>query len=198
MVISDSHRFIFLAVPKAGSSSIEAALAPYTSELTSQFNKHATVLKLKRDLPPEIWNGYFKFAFVRNPYDRIESWYYYRQRRALADPNHPHHDLYTGDKTFAEFAQWFPRHDMIFKQTDFIAPHGGGLLVDQVYRFENLHNEFSNLCSRLLLPPLVLPKIRASERQAKEQSIWNAASRRIVNEYFAEDFAMFDYPVMEA
>ena len=196
MVISDSHRFIFLAVPKTGSSSIEAAFELYTSPLTRQFNKHATARTLMRDLPGEIWRDYFKFAFVRNPYDRIESWYYYRQREELADPAHPRHNLYTGDRAFAEFVDWFPRHDLIFKQTDFIAPLGGGLLIDRVCRFENLQADFASVCEQLRLPVPELGRLRMSTGRAETN--WTVATRRIVNDYFAEDFSLFNYPVLES
>ncbi|MEH6583062.1 MAG: sulfotransferase family 2 domain-containing protein [Halioglobus sp.] len=194
MVISESHRFIFIAVPKTGSSSVETALESYTSKLTREFNKHATCRRLIRDLPPQMWESYFKFAFVRNPYDRIESWYFYRKRPELSDPKHPRHKMYTGDKTFEEFVHWFPKNTMMLLQVGFLAPLGE-LLVDHVGRFETLEEDFALICQKLNLPEIALPKIRPSQREPASD-IWTPASRRIINDYFAKDFAFFDYPII--
>ncbi len=196
MIISKSHRFIFVAVPKTGTSSIENALQSYSAKITRRFNKHATSRKLIRDLPEGMWDDYYKFAFVRNPYDRIESWYFYRKRKELASVDHPRHKMYTGDKTFEEFVQWFPKNTMMLNQVDFIAPHGGGLLIDHFGRFETLHADFAAICRRLDLPEIELPQVRASERDGASK-LWTPESRRIINDYCADDFAFFDYQVID-
>ena len=197
VVISKTHKFIFVAVPKTGSSSTEEALAPYQSNLTNQFNRHATCLKLQRDLPAEIWQNYFKFAFVRDPYDRMLSWYFYRKRKQLEDPSYPRHYLYTGNISFDEFVETFSEKELMFKQVDFIAPHGGGLLVDAVGRFENLQEDFSSMCDQLDLPKIHLPTIRSSKKPVADlQGLWTSESRGIVNEYFREDFQFFGYRIL--
>jgi hypothetical protein len=198
LILSDSHRFIFVAVPKTGSSSVEEALQTVRSPTTDQFNRHATCLKLERDLPKAVWENYFKFAFVRDPYDRMLSWYFYRQREQLRDPSHPRHHLYTGDWTFAEFIERFADDELMLKQVDFIAPHQGGLLVDYVGRYERLQPDFELVCDRLGLPLVELPRVRASARpEGGTAALWTGKSRGIVNDYFREDFEFFGYPVIE-
>jgi len=197
MLISQSHQFIFLAVPKTGTSSIENALKPYRAAITSDFNKHATCSKLQRDLPAEMWAGYFKFAFVRNPYDLMQSWYFYRQRKALANPQHPRHHLYTGDLSFEEFIQGFAKNELMLRQVDFIAPHGKGLQVDTVGKFESLDRDFASICSGLNLSVEPLTKVRSSNNNADAKGLWSRASRKVVNDYFLEDFSTFDYEIIE-
>jgi len=198
VVISDTHRFIFVAVPKTGSSSTEEALTPYGSDLTHQFNRHATCLKLQRDLPEDIWRDYFKFAFVRDPYDRMLSWYFYRKRDQLKDPAFSAHRLYTGNMSFDEFVEGFAERELMFRQVDFIAPHGGGLLVDTVGRFENLRSDFSDICARLGLPNIGLPTVRASRKPGTDpEALWTPATLGIVNAYFREDFEFFGYPMRD-
>lgn len=197
MIISKSHRFIFIAVPKTGTSSVETALQKYAAEkMTRRFNKHATTRKLMRDLPEEMWNNFFKFAFVRNPYDRIESWYFYRKRSELANVNHPRHKMYTGDKTFEEFVQWFPKNTMMLNQVDFIAPKDDGLLVNAYGRYETLEADFAKFCGRLDIPEIELPQVRVSQRD-QSSDIWTPESRRIINDYCGPDFVFFDYAVID-
>lgn len=198
MLISKSHQFIFLAVPKTASSSIEHALAEFRSPLTGCFNKHATCTKLSRDLPPEIWDSYFKFAVVRNPYDTLQSWYFYRQREDLANPKHPRHNLYTGNISFDEFVETFSQKHIMLNQIYWTAPPalGGENQLDFVCRYENLAADFGEVCRRLDIPCPTLPTIRSSSNDASAKNLWNRHSRRLANDYFKEDFEHFDYEVL--
>jgi hypothetical protein len=198
MLISESHQFIFLAVPKTGSSSIEKALAPYRATLTDEFKKHATCSKLKRELPTGIWESYFKFAFVRNPYDFMQSWYFYRQRDELADPKHPRHHLYTGDTSFEEFITTFARKEWLLPQVEWVAPAAMELQVqlDYVGRYETFEDDFRQICRRLAIPYPTLPRLRRSRNDAGASKLWNSRTRAVVNDYFWQDFKAFGYEVL--
>ena len=101
MLISDSHRFIFVHVRKAAGSSIRDTLEPLSlvkptdswSKVRSRFlriekdyhryafRQHDDINVAKRLMPPELFESYFKFAFVRNPWDRLVSEYEFIRRR---------------------------------------------------------------------------------------------------------------------
>ncbi|MGI9294129.1 MAG: sulfotransferase family 2 domain-containing protein, partial [Pseudomonadales bacterium] len=108
MIISDDPSFIFIAVPKTGSCSIEEALKSLMNlELKRKFHKHVTGRRLQRELPAERWEKSYKFAFVREPYAWMYSWYRFRQRDALKDPSSEYHRRYTGNISFNEFVRTF-------------------------------------------------------------------------------------------
>ena len=91
MIVSHRHRFIFFAVPRTGTHAIRTALGPVLGDddwqqqsLTAEvrmpvaalarFNHgHLTLRQVQASLPSTVWRDYFKFAFVRNPYDRFVS-----------------------------------------------------------------------------------------------------------------------------
>ncbi len=199
MVVSESHKFIFLAVPKTGTSSIERALARYRSPLTDRFKKHATCKRVKREIPEALWDESFKFAFVRNPYDRMQSWYFYRQRQELANPEHPRHHLYTGNKTFDQFICSFADRDWMLLQLAWVAPPalGGEVQLDFVGRFESLETDYSYVCERVGVPYQPLPQVRSSRNDHRARSLWTPESRTRVNEYFRGDFELFGYEMLD-
>ncbi len=52
-----------------------------------QFVKnHADAREVKSHIPDEIWNGYFKFCFERNPFDKVISHMDYRYNRGRSYP----------------------------------------------------------------------------------------------------------------
>jgi hypothetical protein len=193
LIISDAPRFIFIAVPKTGTSSIEAALGQYANiHLCKPFNKHVLAMKLKEDIPVERWAGSFKFAFVREPYAWLYSWYRFRQREALKNPGHPKRALYTGDISFDEFAHTFSNRELMLKQSDFITTHSGELLVDSVGHYESLQEDYSRVCERLEVPAQVLPRLNTSSSPGGLGDL-SESGRRNINEYFRQDFELFDY-----
>ena len=92
MIISHKYKFIFFANPKTGSSSIHKALRPYdesqeTLMKLKELNKktpckgreagftHVKPQYIKKVMSQKEWNNYFKFVFVRNPWDWFLSQY---------------------------------------------------------------------------------------------------------------------------
>ena len=111
MLISDSHKFIFIHIRKSAGGSIGKTLRPISiainkdpiSKIKSRFLKietnyqkfafrqHCSILQVKEVIPKAIFNDYFKFAFVRNPYTRLVSEYEFIKRR----PDHGRHKKVT-------------------------------------------------------------------------------------------------------
>lgn len=90
------------------------------------------------------FDAYFKFAFVRNPWDRVVSFYKYSGMDARCDfrtylfkhfPTRRHPDF------------WF-----VAPQYEYLHDHEGRLLVDMVGRFEKLKEDFVMVCRRLGIP----------------------------------------------
>ncbi len=193
MIIARDLSFLFIAVPKTGSSSVEALLEPRADEeLSGRWNKHVLAMKLRDELSPAIWSGAYKFAFVREPYSWMQSWYRYRQRAALKNPAHPHHHRYTGNLSFDEFVAGFRSGELMLRQCDFLTSKEGELLVDHVGRYEHLARDFSRVSDILGIENIPLP-VRNQSPGADSGIAMSPDSRRIIREYFARDFELFDY-----
>ena len=70
-MISHKHKFIFTHIPKTGGTSITRALNPNAGIKN----------KPLKEMPLKDKEDYFKFTFVRNPWDRAVSMFFFRQKR---------------------------------------------------------------------------------------------------------------------
>ena len=78
-MIIDKHKLIFIHIPKNAGTSIESVFLnnEYRNKYpTSRIKRHATIYDIKNKFP-EKYDSYIKFAVVRNPYERMVSWYCY-------------------------------------------------------------------------------------------------------------------------
>ena len=194
MIISKNRSFIFVAVPKTGTCSIDKALESQADlKLKRKFNKHATANKLKRDLPAQDWSKAFKFAFVRDPYAWMQSWYRFRKREPLKHLDHPLHHRYTGDMSLDDFVHGFAKKELMLNQTDFISTVDGQLMVDYVGRYETLQADFEQVCKKLGFASEKLPVLNVSKSSTSMDQPLDQQSINIINEYFDRDFQNFAY-----
>jgi hypothetical protein len=108
--------------------------------------------------------SYFKFSFVRNPWDRIVSEYRYRGYPVKID-----------FKTYLfkhlPSPGWTDTYSHVMPQYDFLHDKTGKLLVDFVGKYESLQAGFDTVCARLGLPPTRLPWVNRSLQRARLTSL---------------------------
>ena len=74
MLKSDSRRFIFVHIQKTGGSSVKQAIRRHVPDARRFLGTHDGAGPGQQELGRR-WNKYFSFAVVRNPWDRLVSWY---------------------------------------------------------------------------------------------------------------------------
>ncbi len=215
MIISRSKKFIFIHIYKTAGSSITDALKPYADVFISdeiikkfigvwgrilgsppkpvsglqhlqRFPKHIDVKTLKARIPEAVFNSYYKFSFVRNPWDMQVSLFHYGKR---AITTHQYR-FYQTFRTFDEYMIWRLKTGQR-SQKSFLTDSEDRIAVDFVGKFENLKADFDNVLKRLDIRT-DLPFINASERKPY-QEYYTPATRDAVGEMFEEDIKQFDY-----
>jgi len=162
-MIDHEHKFVYVRVPKTGSSSVMSTLFPelwpkHVSRDTPGswlYDKsHVPLDMIKDELTSEQYNSYFKFSFVRNPYDRLVSSYFYYNDWFLY---HEKHQPYSCFKHFiyALLEDTISLNDR-FKYT-LQYPYTQG--CDYVGRYESLQSDFDHVCEQLNIPVVALPTI---------------------------------------
>lgn len=200
-VISDSHKFIFIHIWKNAGTTITELLKPYVSPKYAHIDYHSTAPALKKILAKEVFDEYFKFAFVRNPWDWQVSLYEYIRSNGNGE-GHPQYNLLKG-KSFEEYIDWRcqPVEDMrrdwpaetIF-QHEFIFDENEYKLVDFVGRYDRLESDLKVIFSSCLGLHLdnELPCLNSTKRKPYWEYYSETTMQKIAN-YFAKDCELLGY-----
>lgn len=209
MLISCERRFLFIHIDKAAGTSIQRALEPFAeprgdSRLRRrliwlgklsrmrglhrmlEFPEHVTANTVENCLPRDLYSRLFKFAFVRNPWDRLVSRYAY----LLRNENHPRHYFVKCMKGFEDYVEWEISRGKMFQHT-YVCDANGKMIVDFVGRFEQLHEDFAKICERLNIQA-ALPQVNQSSHH-DYRSYYTSALRKRVGEQLQRDVHLFGY-----
>lgn len=195
MVVSDRARCIFIHIQKTGGASIEALLRQHDPNMGSGLHegrRHMFARDVRTIAGPERWHRYFKFAFVRNPWDRLVSWYHMCMQAHA--PNAFSQYVRQHAPTFEAFVM-----DMTagmgkrttYNQLDYVTDEAGAMLVDFIGRYESLDRDFAQVSERLGLP-LELPHLNQSQHR-HYRDYFTDRMRAIVAKRFERDIDYFGY-----
>ena len=165
--------------------------------------KHYTAREWREIYGGKVWNSCFKFSFVRNPWDRLVSWWSLvdNSRNFNAQPPNAFFAYVLERATsFEEFllrcdAEIFDRDGRknIFRnQIDYLAGDADELIVDFVGRFERLQESFNEISIRLGRAPIELPQNNASHHAAYTD-YYTPVTAEIVAKRYARDIEQFGY-----
>jgi chondroitin 4-sulfotransferase 11 len=195
MVISARTRSIFVHIQKTGGVSIETMLRRGDPAIGSSLH-HGRRHLFARDIRPlvasELWDGYFKFAFVRNPWDRLVSWYHMCAQASA--PNAFARHVQQNARTFDEFVTRTTTgiaERTTWNQLDYVTDDDGNAIVDFIGRYERLHEDSRHVGERLGLAA-DLPHANRSAH-AHYRDYYTDETRDIVARRFARDIRHFGY-----
>ena len=177
MIVSHQHKFIFAATPKTGTHSVREALRehlgpedieqvglfvnkrfPYP-ELAQIRHGHLSLAQVRPHLGEDAFQRYFKFAFVRNPFDRFVSYCAFMTRDDDAFAQDP------GQVMRRILFQVRPLHHILFQpQSSMVCDEAGRLLADYIGRVEQMQQSYDHISARLDIPGRTLGKVNESQR----------------------------------
>ena len=232
-MLSHHHKCIFIHIPKNAGQSIEHV---FLTELGLSWENRAPLLLRPNNkpalgpprlahlrasdyvkcmyTPQDMFDAYTKFAFVRNPYSRMVSFYRYLKYNQYVD--------------FPTFVKDYLRQKVLEQDYWFVGPQyeylysedGKTCLVDFVGKFESLQSDFDKVCELMGAPakpvphvndsklvenkPIVSARKRVKDLWAKVtdnqipkyknfEDYYDDDSREIVADIYARDFELFGY-----
>lgn len=205
-MISHRYKCIFVHIPKCGGTSIEnviwpephleadlakGMIEPYRNKYQTGGMQHLFARHIRQEVGDEIFNSYFKFAIVRNPWDRAVSQFIYLKTRRR--------DLrrFLGVTRFVTLKSYLRAiqktvHVHWDEQYKFLVDEHGNQIVDYVGRFEDLDSEFRKIATLIGLQQPSLPHEKKS-RRTHYRDYLNASSRDMVASIYRRDIETFGY-----
>jgi hypothetical protein len=202
-MISFQKRFLFVHIPKTAGNSIQTILHHYSEdEIVAlradqdgierfglrnphyKIKKHSTLAEYRAALGKAQFRDLFKFTCVRNPWDRMVS-YYFGTTQLVESWNRK------------EFRKLILRalsvRDYLQLDKAEVDPFGN---VDYIMRFEGLADDFRAVSARLGIPDAPLPQYNRSNREHYSK-YYDAELRELIRKRFAPEIERFGYAFEE-
>ena len=202
-MISNQKKFAFVHIPRTAGTSIEMQLKKYRDKNESVGHNTSIEIKNSLDCPCQHtcdghntaletknvlgknWDNYYTFTIVRNPWDRaISAYSYILQNDSWAK--------------YPTFKMWITKNRKQFlreiarPQTDWILDENGDILVDHIFKFEDLKNAWKQICDDLNIKHITLETLLPSHHNHYSK-YYTPETVEVIRETYKEEIEMFDY-----
>ena len=226
-MISHKYKFIFIQIPKTACTSVEHILTEYGCGRIRQGKdfwddidfKHITFDDLETRLDTDTLSAYFKFAFVRNPFDWLVSNYHYCRgihvpylKRNIFDKNdakkNPHgnnrdcinfiaknkqkfNSMQISSMEFKEWIHWYV-NNVHGTQFEMIQDLNKKNRMDMIGKMENLQEDFNIICDKIGIPRQQIPHLNETKHKHYTE-YYDNETREMIEEKYAKDIEYFGY-----
>jgi len=198
-MISFQKRFLFVHIPKTAGNSIQSALRDYSEDQlvalrkeqdgierfglrnpNYKIKKHSTLGEYRDALGSEQFRNLHKFTCVRNPWDRMVSYYFTPTQSPETWDRKRFREIISKAVSVADYLRLDPGEEDPFAN------------VDYIMRFENLADDFRTVCETLGISPVTLPRYNRSSREHYSK-YYDEELRGLVRMRFAAEIERFGY-----
>jgi len=187
----DEKKAIFVHIPKAAGTSVALSIF---GELPYHYKAIDYIAFFGR----KTFNNYFKFAFVRNPWDRLYSAYNFlikggwdEKDKAWAEEN------ISQFSDFNDFIRNWLTNENSYKymhfipQFEFICDHQERMLINYLGYFETIEQDFAEICKKLNINA----SLKHTNKSTNQNYIkhYNEDSKEIVAKVYQKDIEKFGY-----
>jgi hypothetical protein len=202
-MISFQKRFLFVHIPKTAGNSIQSVLRDYSEDQLValrkeqdgverfglrnpkyKIKKHSTLIEYRTALGEAEFGSLYKFTCVRNPWDRMVSYYFTPTQKAEAWDRNKFRKIISNAVSVADYLRLNQGKKDPFAN------------VDYIMRFENLAGDFRVVCAALDISPTILPQYNRSNREHYSK-YYDKELRELVRARFAAEIERFGYAFEE-
>ena len=193
----DETQSIFVHIPKAAGVSICLSLYGHLA------GGHTRIADYEVTFPRECFNSYFKFTFVRNPWDRIFSAYHFLKRGGMtAEDRRWSEEILSAVPSFRDFLLgWLDESKLcsivhLVPQIEFMRAYNGKTVpLDFIGLYENIASDFDRVrvmvsgATRLMH----VNRTNADEGKRDYRNQFDAEMIQMVAKLYAEDIRYLRY-----
>lgn len=202
-MISLQKRFLFVHIPKTAGNSIQSVLRDYSEdELVAlrkeqdgierfglrnpnyKVKKHSTLSEYYDALGDEQFRKLYKFTCIRNPWDRMVSYYFTPTQNPETWNRKKFRETISKAVSVADYLRLDSHEADPFAN------------VNCIMRFENLADDFRAVCAGIGISPPALPQYNRSTREHYSK-YYDDELRELVHTRFAAEIERFGYTFEE-
>jgi len=202
-MISLQKHFLFVHIPKTAGNSIQTALRDYSEDQlvalrkeqdgierfglrNPKYNikKHSTLAEYRDALENEQFRSLYKFSCVRNPWDRMVSYYFTPTQSPETWDRKKFRKMISKIVSVADYLRLDQEEEDPFTN------------VDYIMRFENLAEDFRTVCGKVGISAATLPRYNRSNREHYSK-YYDDELRELVRTQFAAEIERFGYTFEE-
>ena len=185
-IYSKKHKFCFIHIEKCAGTSIRDALSKnlkikhfkswfYFGPMKGLGGQKAQ--DYINFLGKEEYEKYFSFAIVRNPFDRLVSWYLYDN---------------FGLNNFDSWIEYFFEKINI-SQLDHLMDENEKLAVKYIGRFEDLQNDFNNITDKIGIKRIILPHKKKFKLKKNYKEFYSKSLKSVVEKHLERELNFLKY-----
>lgn len=228
MIINKSIGFAFIHIPKTAGTSVTHFLAPMNGPFDLEIGgtdfgemvqeafkrrhglrKHSTFAEARKFIfQPSSPREMFVFTFVRNPYSRLASIFYFLRRWENYDAALLHKIRSFSDFTsFAEsgiYTRYKGPDNIFLPQSEWLKFNSTIATEITIYKIEDLQKAICSIRSLLARRAKAtddfltdFPHSNRSQLSDASQLSYSSRALALVNDFYAEDFQAFGYEQLE-
>lgn len=197
LIILENKKLVYLVISKTGNSSIKTTFIE--SNVPDNYSIHRKDWHIVYTLNDDMKN-YYKFTFVRNPFDRLVSCYvskYHEDQKRGMKLRFSHYlfGVIKKDKGFDNFVKNVLRIPTFLADDHFIRQYAlvyknGKSLVDYIGKFENMKEDFEAIKQKFKLSDL--PHFNKSKK-GNWMDYYTLETAKLVYNHYKKDIEIFGY-----
>jgi len=166
-------------------------ISKYRNKYQTGGLQHLLAQQVRQEVGVDVFDEYFKFSFVRNPWDKAVSQFLFMRKI-------PFLRKYIGMSKNAEFKKYLSliqqkKHVQWEPQSAFLENENGEILVDFIGRFENYENDVRSLLLQLQISGIDEIPHRKRASRAHYRDYYDAESEEMVRDIYQQDIVKFNY-----
>ena len=199
-IVDDKRKLVYLIISKNACSSIKGSFINKGIYENQNIHRLMAILGYRKTELTDEQEKYFKFTFVRNPFDRLVSTYENKYHQTLYEYDAFFYNNYLygflkDDRGFDNYVKrvcmipdmllekhLYPQHYYVYENNK--------TLVDFIGKYENLDDEFKTIQEKYDLFPL--PHINKSNRH-DYRDYYTLQTAKMVYKKYKKDFKYFGY-----
>jgi hypothetical protein len=185
------EKCMFVHIPKCAGTSVRQSLF-------ERQGGHPPLETFRTMVPPDVFDRCFKFTFVRNPWDRLVSAFFFLKKSDLKRNQRFARRNLSAYNDFDSFVRQWVTRKSVWRFTHFI-PQVHFICIDKrlgvdfVGFYENLKEDFAIVAKKIGRPTELREENRLGGREKDYRQYYNDETRNIVAEAYAEDIALLGY-----